>query len=132
VRGGTSLAHRAKRHAPPAGPRGLAVEQHVLLADQEAGRGGDKPAAVPLEQPADGTAGAVDVEVIDGVVRMTGELERKSMVTAVRPAVRAVDGVIDVIGRLGYAIDDTKRFPQPAEPDEPETPHSPVAARRLT
>ena len=74
----------------------------------------------------------VDVEVTDGVVQLTGELERKSMLAAVRPAVRAVDGVIDVIGRLGYAIDDTKRFPQPAEPAEPETPHSPVAARRLT
>jgi CBS domain-containing protein len=74
----------------------------------------------------------VDIEVTDGVVQLTGELERKSMLAAVRPAVRAVDGVIDVIGRLDYAIDDTKRFPQPAEPDEPETPHSPVAARRLT
>jgi CBS domain-containing protein len=74
----------------------------------------------------------VDVEVIDGVVRLTGELERKSMLTAVRPAVRAVDGVIDVVGRLGYAIDDTSRPPRPAELDEPETPRSPVAARRLT
>lgn len=72
----------------------------------------------------------VDVEVIDGVVQLTGELERKSMLSAVRPAVRAVDGVIDVVGRLGYAIDDTR--PRPASPAEPETPHSPVAARRLT
>jgi hypothetical protein len=71
----------------------------------------------------------VDVEVTDGVVQLTGELERKSMLAAVRPAVRAVDGVIDVVGRLGYAIDDTERLPQP---DEPETAHSPVAARRLT
>jgi CBS domain-containing protein len=74
----------------------------------------------------------VDVEVIDGVVRLTGELERKSMLTAVRPAVRAVDGVIDVVGRLGYAIDDTSRPPRPTELDEPETPRSPVAAGRLT
>jgi len=71
----------------------------------------------------------VDVEVIDGVVRLTGELERKSMLAAVQPALRAVDGVVDVIGRLGYAIDDTRRPPQP---DEPETPHSPVVVRRLT
>jgi CBS domain-containing protein len=70
----------------------------------------------------------VDVEVIDGVVALTGEVERKSMLAAVQPAIRAVDGVIDVIGRLGYAIDDTRRLPQP---DEPETPQSPVAARRL-
>jgi CBS domain-containing protein len=46
-------------------------------------------------------------------------------------AVRAVDGVIDVVDRLGYAIDDTRR-PRPDEPDEAETPRSPVAARRLT
>jgi CBS domain-containing protein len=73
----------------------------------------------------------IDVEVIDGVVQLTGELERKSMLAAVHPAVRVVDGVIDVIGRLGYAIDDTSR-PRPDEPDEAETPRSPVAARRLT
>ena len=71
----------------------------------------------------------VDVEVIDGVVRLTGEVERKTMLSAVRPAVRAVDGVIDVVGKLGYAIDDTSRPPRPAEP---ETPRSPVASRRLT
>ena len=70
----------------------------------------------------------VDVEVTDGVVRLTGELECKSMLAAVRPAVRAVDGVIDVIGRLACAIDDTRRPPQL---EEPETPHSPAAARRL-
>ncbi len=73
----------------------------------------------------------VDVEVINGVVQLTGEVELKSMLGAVQSAVRAVDGVIDVTGRLGYAIDDT-RPPRLAEPDEPETPHSPIAARRLT
>ncbi len=71
----------------------------------------------------------IDVEVVDGVVQLTGEVERKSMLAAVQPAVRAVDGVIDVTGRLGYTIDDTRRPPQP---DAPETPRSPVAARRLT
>src|SRR6266480_6725714 len=35
----SSKQHRAERHAPPAGPRGLAVEQRVLRADQEARRG---------------------------------------------------------------------------------------------
>src|SRR5689334_1580397 len=56
----------------------------------------------------------VDVEVIDGVVRLAGEVELKSMLAAVGPAVRAVDGVIDVIGRLAYAIDDTIRPPRSA------------------
>jgi CBS domain-containing protein len=50
----------------------------------------------------------VQVEVTDGVVRLTGEVERKSMLTAVLPAVRAVDGVIDVEAELGYAIDDSR------------------------
>lgn len=50
----------------------------------------------------------VRVDVTDGVVRLTGELERKSMLAAVLPAVRAVDGVIDVEAQLGYAIDDTR------------------------
>jgi len=48
----------------------------------------------------------VQVEVADGVVRLTGELERKSMLPAALRAVRAVDGVIDVESQLGYAIDD--------------------------
>ena len=46
------------------------------------------------------------VEVTDGVVRLTGELERKSMLPAALRAVRAVDGVIDVESHLGHAIDD--------------------------
>jgi CBS domain-containing protein len=49
----------------------------------------------------------VHVDVIDGVVRIAGELERKSMLASIHPAIRAVDGVIDVQGQLGYAIDDT-------------------------
>jgi CBS domain-containing protein len=50
----------------------------------------------------------VQVDVADGVVRLTGELERKSMLALIQPAVRAVDGVIDVQAQLGYAIDDTR------------------------
>jgi CBS domain-containing protein len=72
----------------------------------------------------------VQVVVTDGVVRLVGELERKSMLALIRPAVRAVDGVIEVEGEPGYAIDDTR--PQPApERDEPPITHSPVASRRL-
>jgi CBS domain-containing protein len=48
----------------------------------------------------------VKVDVTDGVVRLNGELERKSMLAAALRAVRAVDGVIDVESQLGYAIDD--------------------------
>jgi CBS domain-containing protein len=49
----------------------------------------------------------VHVEVTDGVVTMTGELERKSLLPLVLPAVRAIDGVIDAEGTFTYAIDDT-------------------------
>ena len=41
----------------------------------------------------------VKVDVTDGVVRVAGELQRKSMLALLRPAIRAVDGVIDVEGR---------------------------------
>lgn len=76
----------------------------------------------------------VQVEVSDGVVRLSGELERKSMLAFVWAAVRAVDGVIDVEGELGYAIDDTGPHfaPRRDEPSMASGPHSPVAARRLT
>jgi CBS domain-containing protein len=55
----------------------------------------------------------VQVDVTDGVVRLTGELERKSMLAAVLPAVRAVDGVIDVTAQLHYAIDDSRPYRVP-------------------
>jgi CBS-domain-containing membrane protein len=56
----------------------------------------------------------VQVDVTDGVVRLTGELERKSMLSLIFPLTRAVDGVIDVEGQLSYAIDDT-RLPATAD-----------------
>jgi osmotically-inducible protein OsmY len=64
----------------------------------------------------------VQVDVTDGVVRMTGELERKSMLAAALRAVRAVDGVIDVDSQLGYAIDDIR---PPHGSDQLETVGSP-------
>jgi len=73
----------------------------------------------------------VHVDVADGVVRLAGELERKSMLAVLLPAVRAVDGVVDVEGQLGYAIDDTWP-PHRPEPAEPETVRSPCAARRMS
>jgi CBS domain-containing protein len=72
----------------------------------------------------------VQVRVTGGVVRLAGELERRSMLALLRPAVRAVDGVVDVDGQVGYVIDDTWPAHHP-ELAEPETVRSPVAARRL-
>ena len=71
----------------------------------------------------------VQVDVIDGVVRLTGELERKSMLAAALRAVHAVDGVIDVDSQLGYAIDDIRL---PHGSDQLETAGSPAGPRRLT
>ena len=74
----------------------------------------------------------VRVEVTDGVAKLAGELERKSMVAHIRPAVRAIDGVIDVEGELSYVFDDDTKLLPAAEHDEPLITHSPVASRRLT
>ncbi len=76
----------------------------------------------------------VQVEVTDGVVRLAGEVERKSMVDLIWPAIRAVEGVIDVEGELGYAFDDTVTLPAPDRDESPLTrgPHPPLASRRLT
>jgi CBS domain-containing protein len=70
----------------------------------------------------------VQVDVTDGVVRLSGELERKSMLPAALRAVRAVDGVIDVESQLGYAIDDI-RLPHTAGQS---STLSPPVGRRLT
>jgi CBS domain-containing protein len=71
----------------------------------------------------------VQVDVTDGVVRLAGELERRSMLPAALRAVRAVDGVIDVESQLGYAIDDIRL---PHGVGQPDAPASPVIGRRLT
>ena len=49
----------------------------------------------------------VTVNVRNGMVTLTGEVERKSMIPLVLPLVRAVDGVVDVEADLQYAVDDS-------------------------
>jgi CBS-domain-containing membrane protein len=49
----------------------------------------------------------VDVDVRDGVVVLTGELETKSLANLVTRLVAAVEGVVGVDGRLGFRLDDT-------------------------
>ena len=49
----------------------------------------------------------VRVEVRDGVVTLTGQLERRSLVPIVISLVRSLDGVVDVVDRLTYELDDT-------------------------
>jgi CBS domain-containing protein len=47
------------------------------------------------------------VEVHEGVVTLSGELERRSDVRIAVAVAGRVDGVVDVVNRLGYAFDDT-------------------------
>jgi CBS domain-containing protein len=49
----------------------------------------------------------VTVTVADGVVTLDGEVEQKSMIPLAVRMTHAVDGVVDVVDRLTFAIDDT-------------------------
>ena len=51
----------------------------------------------------------VAITVTDGVVTLAGELEKKSMIPMAIRMAQAVDGVVDVVGQLSFAIDDTHR-----------------------
>jgi CBS-domain-containing membrane protein len=57
------------------------------------------------------------VTVTDGIVTLRGEVEHKSMVPLAARMARSVDGVVDVVNHLAYAVDDT-RLPTAAELDE--------------
>jgi CBS domain-containing protein len=50
---------------------------------------------------------SVGVEVSDGVVTLSGELERRSLIPIAVRLTRGVDGVVDVVDRLTYRHDDT-------------------------
>ncbi|RIV41541.1 CBS domain-containing protein [Micromonospora radicis] len=63
--------------------------------------------------------GTVRVEVRDGVVTMTGKLDRRSAADiAVRLAAR-VSGVVEVVDELGYDFDDTELPGFPSFPVQP-------------
>lgn len=51
--------------------------------------------------------GAVDVDVKEGVVTLTGELDRKSSVMIAERLARTVDGVVDVKSEIVYKRDDS-------------------------
>jgi CBS domain-containing protein len=59
-----------------------------------------------------------EVAVTDGIVTLRGEVERKSMVPLAARMARSVDGVVDVVNQLAYAIDDS-HLPTAADLDEP-------------
>jgi CBS domain-containing protein len=63
----------------------------------------------------------VVAEVDDGVVTLRGELERRSLITIAIRLTRSIEGVVDVVDRLTYYLDDTEllksgRFYDPIEP----------------
>jgi CBS-domain-containing membrane protein len=48
----------------------------------------------------------IGVEVRDGVVTLTGQLERRSLIPIAVSLVHGVDGVVEVVDRLGFEFDD--------------------------
>ena len=48
----------------------------------------------------------VVVDVRDGVVTLTGQLERRSLIPITVSLVRGLDGVVDVVDRLTFEVDD--------------------------
>lgn len=54
----------------------------------------------------------VEVVVRDGVVTLTGQLERRSDIPIAVGMTRGLDGVVDVVDHLSYRLDD--KHPQPA------------------
>jgi CBS domain-containing protein len=56
--------------------------------------------------------GLVKVAVREGVVTLAGRVETKSMIALAVRLSRGVDGVVDVVEQLGYAVDDTRVPPR--------------------
>ncbi|MEV6481841.1 CBS domain-containing protein [Streptomyces sp. NPDC051576] len=50
----------------------------------------------------------VDVSVTEGVVTLTGHMERKSETEIARSMTRRLDGVVDVVDELTYRLDDAR------------------------
>jgi CBS-domain-containing membrane protein len=65
-----------------------------------------------VDEVLDGIAGVepaqITVEVADGVVTLLGEVYRRSLIPVVRRLIERVDGVVDVVSHLTYAVDDTR------------------------
>ncbi|MFM9442503.1 CBS domain-containing protein [Streptomyces acidiscabies] len=53
----------------------------------------------------------IDVSVREGVVSLTGRLERRSEIAIAVGMTRRLDGVVDVVDHLTYRIDDTRLRP---------------------
>jgi CBS-domain-containing membrane protein len=49
----------------------------------------------------------VTVQVRDGIVTLTGQLERRSLIPITVSLVHGIDGVVDVVDRLSFEVDDS-------------------------
>jgi predicted transcriptional regulator len=47
------------------------------------------------------------IDVSDGIVTLAGQLERRSLIPIVISLVRGLDGVVDVVNRLTFEVDDS-------------------------
>lgn len=63
-----------------------------------------------LEESMGDSASDVDVNVRDGVVTLTGQMERRSQIRPLLHAVQAVDGVVGVDANLTWRIDDLSQM----------------------
>jgi CBS-domain-containing membrane protein len=61
-------------------------------------------------------AGAVEVEVRDGIVRLAGRLPRRRQALTLEKLTAAIDGVVAVESRLTWQVDDTVAQASPTEP----------------
>jgi CBS domain-containing protein len=61
-----------------------------------------------LEQSLSISPPAVTVTVADGIVTLEGTVERKTLIPVAIRLTSAVDGVVDVVARLTFDLDDTK------------------------
>lgn len=80
-----------------------------MIVEPWTGNGADvhEDTGIP-SPPRSYAAKLVRVEVDDAIVTLRGELEGKSLVPEAVRLSRRVDGVIDVIDNLTYAVDDTQ------------------------
>lgn len=65
---------------------------------------------------------SVHVRAVDGVVILDGEVENRSEIPLIVRMAASVDGVVDVVDHLSYAVDDTHPRASAHLPPRPPTP----------
>ncbi|WP_406163759.1 CBS domain-containing protein [Streptomyces sp. NBC_00882] len=55
---------------------------------------------------------SIDVSVVQGVVTLTGHMERKSETVIALSMIARIDGVVGVVDKLTYRLDDARLHPQ--------------------